>query len=68
MNDMQQWRAAMLHMRSDVLAAAADLSLSTALHCRHVIVSDSESDSEGYQSCNSDPISGMEGNDIELDL
>ena len=67
-NDMQLWRAAMLQIRSDALAAAADLSLSTALHCRHVIVSDSESDSEGFQSCNSDPISSMDGSDIELDL
>ena len=40
----------MLQIRSDALAAAAELNLSTAPHCRHVIVSDSESDCEEYQS------------------
>lgn len=55
----------MLQIRSDALAAAAELSLSTAPHCRHVIVSDSESDREEYQSCKSD---SMEDSEIELDL
>ena len=65
-NDMQLWRAAMLQIKTDALAAAADLALSTAPHCQHVIVS--ESDSEGYRSCNSGPPSSREGSDIELDL
>ena len=64
-NSMQLWRTAMLQIRSDALAAAAELSLSTAPHCRHVIVSDSESDCEEYQSCKSD---SMEESEIELDL
>ncbi len=64
-NSMQLWRTAMLQIRSDALAAAAELSLSTAPHCRHVIVSDSESDREEYQSCKSD---SMEDSEIELDL
>jgi len=64
-NSMQLWRTAMLQIRSDALAAATELSLSTAPHCRHVIVSDSESDCEEYQSCKSD---SMEGTEIELDL
>ena len=55
----------MLQIRSDALAAAAELSLSTALHCRHVIVSDSESNSEEYQLCKPD---SLENSDIELDL
>ncbi|DBA88821.1 TPA: hypothetical protein ACH3X1_016439 [Trebouxia sp. C0004] len=70
-NSMQLWRTAMLQIRS----AAAELSLSTAPHCRHVVVSDSESDCEEYQSCKSDSIedSGSEldlqaDDDIELDL
>ncbi|DBA92339.1 TPA: hypothetical protein ACH3X1_003068 [Trebouxia sp. C0004] len=74
-NSMQLWRTAMLQIRSDALAAAAELSLSTAPHCRHVVVSDSESDCEEYQSCKSDSIedSGSEldlqaDDDIELDL
>ena len=37
-NSMQLWRTAMLQIKSDALAAAAELSLSTAPHCRHVIV------------------------------
>ena len=41
----------MLQIRSDALAAAAELSLSIAPHCRHVILSDFESDCEEYQSC-----------------
>ncbi len=49
-NSMRLWRTAMLQIRSDALAAAAELNLSTAPHCRHVIVSDSESDCEEYQS------------------
>ncbi len=64
-NSMQLWRTAMLQIRSDALAAAAALSLSTAPHCRHVIASDSESDCEEYQSCKSD---SMEDSEIELDL
>ena len=63
-NSMRLWRTAMLQIRSDALAAAAELSLITALLCRHVFVSDSESDSE-YQSCKSD---NMENSEIELDL
>ena len=64
-NSMQLWRTAMLQIRSDALAAAAELSLSTAPHCRHVIVSESESDCEEYQSCKSD---SLEDSKIELDL
>jgi len=64
-NSMQLWRTTMLQIRSDALAAAAELSLSTAPHCRHVNVSDSESDCEEYQSCKSD---SMEDSEIELDL
>jgi len=60
-NSMQLWRTAMLRIRSDAVAAAAELSLSTAPHCRHVIVSDCEE----YQSCKSD---SMEDSEIELDL
>ena len=41
-------------------AAAPDLTLSTALHCRHVLVSKSEESQ--YQSCCSDS-----DTDIELD-
>ena len=52
---MQSWRAALLQS-----PAAPDLTLSTALHCGHVLVSDSEEESE-YQSCCS-------GSDIEIDL
>ncbi len=46
MNSMQLWRTAMLHIRSYALAAAAKLSLCIAPHqyCRHVIVSNSESE------------------------
>ena len=44
---------------------APDLSLSTALHCGHLLVSTSE-ESE-YQSCCSDDAS-MAGSDIEVDL
>ena len=55
----------MLQIRSDALAAAAELSLSTAPHCRHVIVLDSESNNEEYQLCKSD---SLEDSDIELDL
>ncbi len=54
----------MLQIRSDAPAAAAELSLSAPPHCGHVIVSDSESDCEEYQSCKSD---SMGDNDIELD-
>ena len=64
-NSMQLWRTAMLQIKSDALAAAAELSLSTAPHCRHVIMSDSESDCEEYQSCKSD---SMEESEIELEL
>ncbi len=39
-NSMQLWRTARLQIRSDALAGAAELSLSTAPRCRHVIVSD----------------------------
>ncbi len=60
-NSMKLLRTAMLQIKSDALAAAAELSLSTAPHCRHVIVSDL---SEEYWSCNSD---SMEDSDIELD-
>ena len=49
--------------------------MSTAPHGRHVIVSDSESDCEEYQSCTFDSVeeSGIEmdlqsDDDIELDL
>ncbi len=59
--NMQICRTAMLQIRSDALVAAAELSLSTAPHCRHVIVSDCDE----YQSCKSD---SMEDSDIELDL
>ncbi len=55
----------MLQIRSDALAAAAELSLSTAPHCGHVIMSDSESDCKEYQSCKSD---SMEDSEIELDV
>ena len=54
---MQSWRAAMLQSHTP---AAADLTLSTALHCGHVLVSESEESQ--YQSCCSD--SGVE---VELD-
>ncbi len=64
-NSMQLWRTATLQIRSDALAAAAELSLSTAPHCRHVIVSDFESGCEEYQSCKSD---NMEDSEIELDV
>ncbi len=64
-NIMQLWRIAMLHIRSDALAAAAAFSLSRAPHCRLVIMSDAESDCEEYQSCKSD---SMEDSEIELDL
>ena len=64
-----------MQIKSDALAAAAELSVSTAPHGRHVIVSDSESDCEEYQSCTSDSVeeSGIEmdlqsDDDIELDL
>ncbi|DBA82222.1 TPA: hypothetical protein ACH3X2_000496 [Trebouxia sp. C0005] len=74
-NSMQLWRTAMLQIRSDALAAAAQLSLSPAPHCRHVIVSDSESDCEEFQSCKSDSMEDSEteqdvqpDDDIELDL
>ncbi|KAL3137449.1 hypothetical protein ABBQ32_006969 [Trebouxia sp. C0010 RCD-2024] len=43
---MQSWRAAMLQSQT---LAAPDLTLSTALHCGHVLVSDSEE--SRYQSC-----------------
>ena len=68
-NSMQLWRTAMLHIKSDALAAAAEVSLSTAPLCRHVMVSGSESDCdqnhEQYQSCNSD---SFEDSEIDLDL
>ena len=47
-NDMQLCRTAELQIGSDGLAAAAELSLSTAPHSGNVIVSDSESDCEKY--------------------
>lgn len=53
---MQSWRAAMLQSRTP---AAPDLTLSTALHCEHVLVSESE-ESE-YQSCCSE-------SDIDVEL
>ncbi|KAL3144600.1 hypothetical protein ABBQ32_004324 [Trebouxia sp. C0010 RCD-2024] len=56
---MQSWRAAMLQSHT---LAAPDLTLSTALHCGHVLVSDSEESQ--YQSCCSDSDSDI---DIELD-
>ena len=59
-NSMQLWRAAMLQIRSDALAAAAELSLSTTPHCKHIIVSESESDCEEYQSCKSDSMEDSE--------
>ncbi|KAL3141509.1 hypothetical protein ABBQ32_005070 [Trebouxia sp. C0010 RCD-2024] len=55
---MQSWRAAMLQSH---MLAAPDLTLSTALHCGHVLVSDSEE--SRYQSCCSDSDS-----DIDVDL
>lgn len=55
---MQSWRAAMLQSHTP---AAPDLTLSTALHCGHVLVSDSESEQSQYQSCCSD-------SDIEVAL
>jgi len=66
-NSINLWRTAMLQImiRSAALAAAAELSLSTAPQCRHVIGSDSESDCEENQSCKS---GSMEESDIELDL
>ena len=51
----------MLQIRSDAPAAAAELSLSAASHCGHVIVSDSQSDCQSYKSAS------MEVSDIELD-
>ncbi len=54
----------MLQIRSDALAAAAELSFSTAPPCGHVFVSDSVSDYEEYQSCKFD---SMEDSDTELD-
>ena len=51
----------MLQIRSDAPAAAAELSLSAAPHCGHVIVSDSQSDCQSYKS------DSMEVSDIELD-
>ena len=54
---MQSWRAAMLQSHTP---AAADLTLSKALHCGHVLVSESE-ESQQYQSCCSD-------GDIEVEL
>ena len=53
---MQSWRAAMLQSHTP---AAADLTLSTALHCGHVLVSESEESQ--YQSCCSD-------SDIDVEL
>ena len=53
---MQSWRAAMLQSRTP---AAPDLTVSAALHCRHVLVSESEESQ--YQSCCSD-------SDIDIDL
>ncbi|KAL3152850.1 hypothetical protein ABBQ38_012165 [Trebouxia sp. C0009 RCD-2024] len=53
---MQSWRAAMLQSHPP---AAPDLTLSSALHCGHVLVSDSEE--SRYQSCCSD-------SDIDIDL
>ena len=53
---MQSWRAAMLKSHTP---AAADLTLSTALHCGHVLVSESEESQ--YQSCCSD-------SDVEVEL
>ena len=53
---MQSWRAAMLQSHTPV---AAVLTLSKALHCGHVLVSESEESQ--YQSCCSD-------SDIEVAL
>ena len=53
---MQSWRAAMLQSHT---APAPDLTLSTALHCRHVLVSESEE--SRHQSCCSD-------SDIDIEL
>ncbi len=53
-NSMQLWRTAMLQIRSDALAAAAELSLSTAPYCGHVIMSDYKSGCEEYHSCKPD--------------
>ncbi len=48
--------------KSNALAAAAVLSLSTVPNCRHVIMSDSESDFEEDRSCK---FGSMEDSDIE---
>ena len=64
---MQLWRTAMLQIKSDALAAAAELSLSTAPHCRHVITSDSESDCEEYKSCKSVGVELLEDSDIPVE-
>ena len=61
-DSMQSWRAAMLQSRTP---AAPDLTLSTALHCGHVLVSESEE--SDYQSCCSDTAS-MAASDVEVDL
>ncbi|KAL3163440.1 hypothetical protein ABBQ32_009816 [Trebouxia sp. C0010 RCD-2024] len=53
---MQSWRAAMLQSHT---LAAPELTLSTALHCGHVLVSVSEE--SRYQSCCCD-------SDIDIDL
>ncbi len=60
---MQLWKTAVLQIRSDAPAAAAELSLSAPLHCGHVVVSDVESDYED-QPCKPDI---MGDRDIELD-
>ena len=54
---MQSWRAAMLQSHTP---AAPDLTLSTALHCGHVMVSESE-ESLHWSCCSESGI------DIELD-
>ena len=61
-DSMQSWRAAMLQSRTP---AAPDLTLSTALHGGHVLVSESEE--SDYQSCCSDTAS-IAASDVEVDL
>lgn len=60
--------------KSNALAAAAVLSLSTVPHCRHVIMSDSQSDFEEDRSCKfgsmedrSCKFGSMEDSEIERD-
>ncbi len=60
---MQLWKTAVLQIRSDAPAAAAELSLSAPPHCGHVVGSDFESDYED-QPCKPDI---MGDRDIELD-